>query len=108
MTFIRFRKYDLVKFMTKNLLTLKSKKSINQTNTDESGTKYIACFDEIFDIVREAHNKETLHAAGEITWRAVTKKWKNISRVLCTLYVSMCPICISRIRVPKRPRGISK
>jgi hypothetical protein len=102
------RRFDIVEFANKTFLIMKPSDSKDVTTVSPPGTTdfcpLLASFDEVFNIIARSH-KEAGHVASENTWRWVRKFRANISRKVCALYVSMCPICLSRVKIPKRPRG---
>jgi hypothetical protein len=102
------RRFDIVEFANKTFLIMKPSDSKAVITVSPPGTTdsspLLASFDEVFKIISRSH-KEAGHVASENTWRWVRKFRANISRKVCALYVSMCPICLSRVKIPKRPRG---
>ena len=50
---------------------------------------------ELFDCILEAHLLIT-HGKAEKTWNAVKRKYSNVSRNICEMFVSTCPECVMK------------
>ena len=98
------REYTVLKFHGLNMLV---KNKILNNFTDSNGTKNLAgCpklayLENLFDILFEAHDFIG-HGMGEKTFNEIKKKYSNISRHVCIMFVSICPLCAANKVVTTR------
>ena len=73
-------------------------------DTSEHEFKFVACVEEVFGIIKTAH-EAIGHGGGKKTIAEVRKKWSNITQEVCYLYISFCEHCHQK-RARKTPKGL--
>ena len=75
-----------------------------RANHDGDNFKFIACFEEVYDIISQAHSTVG-HGGEKKTFNEAKKKWANITQEACHLYISFCEACHQK-KARKVPKGI--
>ncbi|XP_076045792.1 KRAB-A domain-containing protein 2-like [Oratosquilla oratoria] len=73
-------------------------------DTNEHEFKFVASLEEVFGIVKTAH-EAIGHGGGKKTIVEVKKKWSNITQEVCYLYISFCEHCHQK-KARKIPKGL--
>ncbi|XP_063865374.1 KRAB-A domain-containing protein 2-like [Scylla paramamosain] len=73
-------------------------------DTSEHEFKFVACVEEVFGIIKTAH-EAIGHGGGKKTIAEVRKKWSNITQEVCYLYISFCEHCHQK-KARKTPKGL--